>query len=901
MAALDAIPYLVERDGTNCENLPETHEAIKRIRAEIDAHYTNRMILAEANQWPTDVRPYFGDGDECHMTFHFPLMPRIYMALRQEDRLPITDIMAQTPEIPGTCQWGLFLRNHDELTLEMVTNDERDYMYLAYSADPRMRINLGIRRRLAPLVDNNRRRIELLNSLLFSFPGTPIIYYGDEIGMGDNIYLGDRNGVRTPMQWSGDRNAGFSRATPARLYSPVIMDPVFGYEAVNVEAQQSDQASLLTWMRNMIALRKLFRLFGRGTLEFLNPSNRKILAYIRKYEHERVLCVANLSRFAQPVDLDLPALEGMAPIEMLGYVEFPPITRQPYRLTLAPYGFLWLELHEAPERAPEIQRDEWEESKLSLSDGWATLFEGSARYRFESVLLPAYLVKQRWFAANARRVESTLISDWTILEGCNAAVCVVLVNFDDGSSESYFLPLAISFGKEGDSVRDGSPNFVISGIRTAEADGLVYDGICDERVCTAFLTLIQKGGEWRTQRGTVRGIPGLLLPQMDGASEELMPGRRCPVPHRHTTILYGEKFVVKLFHRQEGGLNPDVEIAEYLTEKVHFEGTPPFAGSIQYSADGGERAAWGMLQGFVGNEGDGWTWTVEELERYYETCAPLEFPRQDAPKQEGDFFELSEQPTPALARDHIGIYLDSAATLGRRTAEMHLALASPADDSDFSPEQTTPQDLTSLVLELREQATRAFDLLKEQVSRLPDDLIEVAGLVLSRRRQILESFRRLDERRIQAVRTRIHGNYYLGQVLRSKTNYIILDFEGEPFRPLAQRRAKQSPLKDVAGMLRSFSYGAYATLMNYTARRPEDLASLIPWARLWERSTAAAFLRAYRETAGEADYLPSDPDDFRQLLKAFLLDKALYELVYELNNRPAWVRIPLEGILSLPV
>ncbi len=349
---LDAIPYLIERDGTNCENLPETHVAIKRIRAEIDAHYENRMILAEANQWPSDVRPYFGDGDECHMAFHFPLMPRIYMGLRQEDRLPITDIMAQTPSIPDACQWGLFLRNHDELTLEMVTSDERDYMYLAYSADPRMRINLGIRRRLAPLVDNNRRRIELLNSLLFSFPGTPIIYYGDEIGMGDNIYLGDRNGVRTPMQWSGDRNAGFSRALAARLYSPVITDPVFGYEAINVEAQQSDQASLLNWMRNMIALRKLFRVFGRGTLEFLQPANRKILAYLRRYDGEQILCVANLSRFAQPVDLDLAALEGMIPVEMLGYVEFPRITKQPYRLTLAPYGFLWLELHESAEFRP---------------------------------------------------------------------------------------------------------------------------------------------------------------------------------------------------------------------------------------------------------------------------------------------------------------------------------------------------------------------------------------------------------------------------------------------------------------------------------------------------------------------------------------------------------------------
>jgi maltose alpha-D-glucosyltransferase/alpha-amylase len=369
---LDAIPYLVERDGTTCESLPETHAIIRRLRAAIDAEYSNRFTLAEANQWPPEVRPYFGDGDECHMAFHFPLMPRIYMALRQEDRLPITDIMAQTPPIPDSCQWGLFLRNHDELTLEMVTSDERDYMYFAYSADPRMRVNSGIRRRLAPLLDNNRQRIQLLNSLLLSFPGTPILYYGDEIGMGDNIYLGDRNAVRTPMQWNSDRNAGFSTANPARLSFPVVMDPVFGYQAVNVEAQLSDQSSLLHWTRNMIALRKLFQVFGRGTLEFLNPENRKILAYVRHYDPtspsreatatgakrnvtspgtETVLCVANLSRFAQPVSLDLSEFAGMTPVEMLGYVPFPRITDLPYALTLAPYSFFWLELQSATPEA----------------------------------------------------------------------------------------------------------------------------------------------------------------------------------------------------------------------------------------------------------------------------------------------------------------------------------------------------------------------------------------------------------------------------------------------------------------------------------------------------------------------------------------------------------------------
>jgi maltose alpha-D-glucosyltransferase / alpha-amylase len=873
---LDAIPYLLERDGTNCENLPETHAVIKRMRAEIDAGYDNRMILAEANQWPSDVRPYFGDGDECHMTFHFPLMPRIYMALRQEDRLPITDIMAQTPDIPESCQWGLFLRNHDELTLEMVTSDERDYMYLAYSADPRMRINLGIRRRLAPLLDNNRRRMELLNSLLFSFPGTPIIYYGDEIGMGDNIYLGDRNGVRTPMQWSGDRNAGFSRATPAKLYSPVIMDPVFGYEAINVEAQQSDQASLLTWMRNMIALRKLFRVFGRGTLEFLNPSNRKILAYVRQYEGDQVLCVANLSRFAQPVDLDLHTLEGMVPVEMLGYVEFPAITRQPYRLTLAPYGFFWLELHKATEPISEIPREDLTESRLNLRHGWAPLFEGSARSQLEGVILPDYLGKQRWFAGQSQAIESIRVLDWVAGQTVNAALCSVAVQYTNTSIETYSIFIAIAIGKKADDITNNSPNAVMSTIRTSEGDGVIYDGLCDPDVYAALIAFVRDGREIATSHGAIRGVPGAI--------------------HRE-----GEEFALKVFRRWDAGVNPDVEVTKYLTEVMHFDGIAPFAGTVEYANQDGQPIVVGMLQVRVPNEGDGWTWTVEELERYFENCAPLAFPAAHASEEAADFFDLSEQPTSSFARDHVGIYLDSAAALGRRTGQMHLALASPTDDPAFSPEPTTIDDLQSLVTDMRKNATRVFDVLKGNVSQLPDDLVEIAGLVLARRRQIVESFGRLDQRPIRALRTRIHGNYALGQVLRVKSDYIIADFDGEPVRSLSERRAKQSPLKDVAGMLRSFSYGAYVTLMNYTARRPEDLARLMPWARLWERSVVGAFLRAYRETAAGAAYLPADSGDFRQLLRAYLADKVLSELLYEMNNRPAWVRIPLEGILSLPV
>ena len=897
---VDAIPYLCERDGTSCENLPETHAIIKKLRQEIDAGYSNRMILAEANQWPTDVRPYFGDGDECHMAFHFPLMPRIYMALRQEDRLPITDIVAQTPAIPDLCQWGLFLRNHDELTLEMVTDDERDYMYLAYSADPRMRINLGIRRRLAPLVDNNRRRIELLNSLLLSFPGTPVLYYGDELGMGDNIYLGDRNSVRTPMQWNADRNAGFSTATPGRLYSPVIMDPVWGYEAINVEAQLSDTSSLLHWMRNMIALRKLFRVFGRGTIEFLDPANRKVLAYLRSFEGEQVLCVANLSRFAQPVDLDLSKLEGMIPVEMLGYVEFPPVGHQPYRLTLAPYSFLWLELQRKAESAEASLTFE-EQAPFDATAGLESLIEGTSRVQLETEDLPEYLPKQRWFAGKSHLIEATKIVDAAILEAPHSALALLEVKLDNGLSDMYQLPLAMTFAEVGDELRRAAPNAGIAAIASNGVGGLLHDAVFDEKSCAALFSLIQNARKLEAHHGHIRGVPGAAFQDVLGSAETPLQVRRGSAEQSNTSILFGDRFILKLFRRLEPGVNPDCEIGRYLTEKTSFNGIPPFAGLIEYvPTAAAEPTILAMLQGLVANEGDGWKWTVEELDRYYETCAAVAFP-ENISSELGNPLDLSERPTSQLAREHVGIYLDSAAILGRRTAELHLALASPTSNPAFVPEPLTADDFQAQFAETRRQAGSVFDVLKERVSALPDEVVEIAASVLSRRRRILDYTGTLKFDDLRTQRIRIHGDYHLGQVLRVKSDFVILDFEGEPARSLEYRRSKQCPLKDVAGMLRSFSYAAYGTLINYTARHPEDLARLEPWAQLWERFVAAEFLRAYRDCANGADFLPANSADFRKLLDVFLLEKALYEILYELNSRPGWVRIPMLGMMSLPL
>ncbi len=982
---MDAIPYLVERDGTSCENLPETHAAIKAIRTAIDADYANRLILAEANQWPTDVRPYFGDGDECHMAFHFPLMPRIYMALRQEDRLPITDIMAQTPDIPDNCQWGLFLRNHDELTLEMVTADERDYMYFAYSADPRMRINVGIRRRLAPLVDNNRRRIELLNSLLLSFPGTPIMYYGDEIGMGDNIYLGDRNGVRTPMQWNSDRNAGFSKCDPARLYFPVVMDPIYGYQVVNVEAQLSDQSSLLHWTRNMIALRKLFQVFGRGTLTFLNPENRKILAYLRDLDrgdgsHETVLCVANLSRFAQPVSLDLSVYAGFQPVEMLGYVPFPSINETPYALTLAPYSFLWLELQ--PSNAvPDLQSASTPVSKIAdlettddkdtiasflIARGWRGLVDGKGLYLLEAALL-TWLPQQRWFGAKARKIQQLRVLNWVELPGAEAAsiaharsaippaLFFLELAYDDGASDTYQLPLAFTAGAEANALVSNYPKAVVATLAISAGLAILHDATASGDFRYSLLRLIEQNATLALSTTTgptldLAAIPAPISAQPGEAVPPMQPvdsARRLesePIAlagriHAHaspslfsldssvrdgsriasgeqsnTSILYGKQLILKLFRRLQPGENPDVEIGRFLTDVARFPNIAPLLGEIGITPQHGEKTTIAMLQGLVANEGDGWQWFLAQLEGFFASVVGLPTPHNlPAPS-----FLYEQQPI-AEAVSYAGESLQAAALLGRRTAEMHLALATATDDPAFAAEPLTRPDLASDARRIGVQITSTLEALKTKLSTLKDLTADDAGLLLSRRINLFARANAITTFAPTGLRFRIHGDYHLGQTLRTGVpgsvsepevnsditgDFVLLDFEGEPARPLAERCAKQSPLKDVAGMIRSFSYAAYSGLDAYVsglgdASRPNDADTLWAWANLWQNSVSLEFLRAYRETIAVNSAILPSPEQSQALLSAYLLEKALYEMLYELNNRPAWLRIPLAGILSL--
>jgi maltose alpha-D-glucosyltransferase/alpha-amylase len=888
---LDAIPYLCVREGTNNENLPETHAVIKQMRAVVDAHYRDRMFLAEANQWPEDVREYFGDGDECHMAYHFPLMPRMYMAVAEEDRHPITEIMGQTPDIPETCQWAIFLRNHDELTLEMVTDRERDYMYTRYATDPRMRVNVGIRRRLAPLMDNDADKIKLMNSLLLSMPGSPIIYYGDEIGMGDNIYLGDRNSVRTPMQWSPDRNAGFSRADPQRLYLPPIMDPVYGYEAVNVEAQSRDASSLLNWMRRLLAVRKGHQTFGRGSLVFLRPGNRKVLAYLREQGDESILCVANLSATAQPVELDLSHFRGRVPVEMLGHTPFPPIGELPYLLTLPGHGFYWFRL------ATDAEVPDWHEERLPplelpmlvLFAGWRSFFvervESSraslaekARAQLEGEILPGFFGGQRWFAAKGERIErAELLEAVELPDAADSWLMTwTRAHLAGGRAQTYFLPLAVAWGDtEEDHIRPLLPA-ALAKVRQQARVGVLYDALADAAFCRSLVKAIGARREIPFGTGIVRcsGTAAFAELTREGLPEQV---RRPGTEGSNTTVVLEDRLFLKAYRHLQEGINPELEIGRFLTEVSPFSNIAPLAGAVEYE-EGDLRIAVALLQGYVPNQGDSWSYSVDYLTRFLEDS--LLKPREGA------------------ARELHADYLMLMGTLGRRTAELHRALARETGDPDFDPEPVRQEDLAGWRQRLGDDVAQTLERLQGALVGLSAVGREQAERLLSRRDALLGHVSTAVPGEVLAAKTRYHGDYHLGQVLIAENDFIIIDFEGEPARPLAERRAKHSPLRDVAGMLRSFSYAASVALERSTAERPEAREALKPLARTWEQASSAAFLGAYREAAQGCLCLPSDPAHAQGLIALFTLEKALYELRYELDNRPDWVGVPLRGLLG---
>jgi maltose alpha-D-glucosyltransferase/alpha-amylase len=901
---LDAVPYLYQREGTNCENLPETHAALKQLRAHVDAKFRNRVLLAEANQWPEDAVAYFGDDDECHMAFHFPLMPRMFMALRIEDRYPIIDILAQTPPIPPGAQWAVFLRNHDELTLEMVTDEERDYMYRTYAADGQARINLGIRRRLAPLLDHDRRRIELMNGLLFSLPGTPVVYYGDEIGMGDNIYLGDRNGVRTPMQWNADRNAGFSSANPQRLYLPVIIDPDCSYEAINAQTQLDSPHSLLWWMRRLIAQRRRFKAFGRGSLEFLYPANGKVLAFVRRHEEEEILVVGNLSRYSQYVELDLSSFKERIPVEVFGQTDFPRIGELPYLLTLGPYAFHWFSLEARPLEAFDVtQVDAGETPTLSVRGSWEAVFRGRARASLEAAL-PRFLRAHRWFGGKARRIkEAELIDAVPLRHGTSLSyVLLIRVDYAEGDPDTYTLPLAYAGADGARQLRGTLGHTVVVNLLVDGEDGLLYGAVRDRGFSLTLLDAIARRRRFKGALGEIVATPTRRFRRLRDASAEPLEPSLMQAEQTNSSILFGDRMILKLFRRVEGGSHPELEIGSFLMDKTSFDHLPPVLGSLEYRPLRGEPLSIGVLQGFVGNEADAWIYTQDHVERYFEEVLTRRAELGQPPTLDASLLDLTETEISPLAHELIGAYLEAARLLGQRTGELHVALASKPEDPEFAPEPFSLFYQRSLYQSLRNLTEQTFGLLRGRLRELGDDVRGDAERAAARKPAMLRRFRSILDRKIQAKRTRVHGDYHLGQVLWTGRDFVILDFEGEPARPLSTRRLKRSPLRDVAGMIRSFHYAAYHGLGTHAAKggvAEEDRVALGPWAFNWYLWSASTFLRAYLVTTQESDVLPPERAGLEGLLLVYLLEKAVYELGYELNNRPQWVHLPLHGILQL--
>ena len=888
---LDAVPYLIERDGTINENLAETHDVLRRLRSELDRRYNDRMLLAEANQWPEDVLQYFGAGDECHMAFHFPLMPRIYMAVATEDRHPIADIMRQTPDIPEACQWAVFLRNHDELTLEMVTDRERDYLWNYYAADRRARLNLGIRRRLAPLMENDRRKIELLNALLISMPGTPVFYYGDEIGMGDNVFLGDRDGVRTPMQWSFDRNGGFSRADPARLYLPPIMDPVYGFEAVNVEAQARSPSSLLNWVKRLIAARRSRRAFGRGTLRFLYPANRKVIAYLREFGDETVLCVANLSRSPQAVELDLSDWRGRQPIELLGRSVFPSIGELPYLLTLQGYSFFWFELTTTHAEAASLRSTPPEFLTLVMPHGWPDLFRQHNLPQLESDVLPAFLLRQRWYGAKDQRIRRATVlarGEITRLPEDGPApevyvASVVEAQLAQGERPRYLLPLATVWSSAETELRQGLMPTTIAELRQFRREGALVDAFSQDGFSLAIMDAIRQEAAIRLEGGEIRCRKAPTFDEV--APPDRLTVRRGGAEQSNSSVIFDDYAMLKFYRRLQPGPHPEIEMSRFLVERAEFANTPPLLAFVELDLDRQsepETHALAVLFGFVRNQGDGWTQALDYLTRYLDDAL------------------VSSGTRPADLPDPDVFFLSLARQLGLRTAEMHRALAEKAgDDPAFAPEPITSEDLAEWRNAFETAAADMLAKLERERTRLQGSAQQLAERVLALRDRLSRQTRSLIPDRVEAQKTRCHGDFHLGQVLVVKNDFFIIDFEGEPARPLAERRRKGSPLRDVAGMIRSFDYASFTAVRQLAEARPAAEPRMLQLAEAWRHRAIDGFRAAYRKAMRGCPAYPASKKQAREMLAFFTLEKAVYEVSYELANRPGWVDIPLQGVLDI--
>lgn len=888
---LSSIAFLFEEEGSNCENLPKTHAFLKRLRAHIDRHYDARILLAEANLWPEDAATYFGiKNDECHMNFYFPLMPRLFLGLRTEDSYPIVDIMEQTPALADTSQWALFLRNHDELGLDMVTDEEKDYLFKAYATDANEKNNLGIRRRLAPMLGNDRRKIELLYTLLLSLPGTPIIYYGDEIGMGDNVYLGDRFGVRTPMQWNMNSNAGFSSANPQRLYLPVITDPVYRYESVNVAAQEENTSSLVWWMKHLIAMRKRLNVFGRGSMKFIQSSNAKVLCFERRYDKQTIIVVANLSQFSQYTTLKLENFKDSDITEVFSQNRFSNVGKGEYSLTIGPYGYFWLQVDAAEKtKAGDISAELYFH-KTDIS--WERLLANYNEVRvLERKVLQNFMRKCRWFGGKAKVV--TKVSVVKVIpvkvDGVAYYFTVVEVSYAQRLPELYFIPMSFALADSSVEKVEYTPQSVLCRVEIQGKAGFIVDASYDSAFRDFLFTSMEKEHRVKSEEGVLE-FNSSVFAKID--SRKAVESKILKSDQSNTAIIYNDQYFFKFYRRIEMEINPDLEMLRFLSEHTSFANSPRYAGSVEFKDSSGNVMVFGLMQEKVENQGEAWGMAIDSVGRFFERVM-TKAKNEKVPKLVNKAAIRFEE-APEMIQEFIGRgFYERVVRLGQRTAEMHIALASDAADPSFVPETFTANYQRAMYSSLRKLVRDRLNLLENSLDKLDESTQELAKKVLGLEKTILECFKEVYEIRIDAIKTRIHGDFHLGQVLFTGKDFIIIDFEGEPGFSFSERRLKKNPFKDVAGMMRSFHYAAFGKILLNENYRDRDMEFLETWAEQWQHYVSRFYLGAYMERMGMGTILTNEYDT---LVRTFLIEKAIYELGYELNGRQDWTKIPLRGI-----
>lgn len=893
---LDAIPYLFEREGTACEHLPETHAFLKNLRQHVSEKFPGRIFLAEANAWPDDMVEYFGKGEECQMAFHFPLMPRLFMALLQESRFPIVDILAQTPPIPNNCQWCLFLRNHDEMTLAAITDEERDAMYRAYAQDRQARLFLGIRHRLAPLLRNDRRRIELLNAILFSLPGSPVLYYGDEIGMGDNIYLGDRNGVRTPMQWSDDRNAGFSRANTQKLYLPLIVDSEYNYVGVNVEAQQNNPSSLLWWVKRLIALRKRHPAFGRGDLKMLEPQNPRVLAYVRHTDSERLLIVANLSRFVQNVQFDLSDYARLVPEELFGRTRFPAIREQEsYGLTLGPHGFYWFALvpdkvgHQTMDQLPTLP-----------AQGWPDLISGRGWEQLAGLLVDRHAVKSEPPIVNTR-----LIALKTIPNDVDD-VKLLVSQFEDANNqhETIFQPIALVAPDRFEGAQALSKSMAIAKFRAATGEI-----VCDPLVLPEFRSFLLTSFQHRAEVTLAEGhklsfrTTDSFNPH-DSTSETTAAMAVVEETHPPSTFALSAELILRLYRRPDEGLNPDVEICQFLKSQG-FDQIAELEGTVEYQRPGRETVVLGGLHRCITNQGSAWHLILDQASRFFDQLAAHSTPllasstagpseAKDEHSEPSDQLELFTEPL-----------VGSIKALASFTARLQRTLASAAPHSAFAPE---PAHQRSHYQTLRNATGRLHAQLTQLSPETSDSVRDLAKQVLKEFDSVMNCIRMaLLPETADGCRIRAHGHYVLRKLLVTGQSFILSDFEGVRHHTIGERRVKKTPFYDVAMLLASVDDAVASVLWGLlegpSAKagtvRYEDREKLRPATADLLHRLEREFLSVYTSSIDSPGLLPQTERAQEIVFQLARLRVALENATEQLGQVSPRAFFSLESILSL--